>query len=243
MRGEYSLKRLLVLAIALIISFSGCYDNKGENKESPDIQIKQQTLSTKMPSGIPEEDNESNVLDYDGNTYNKQYELPNNKQIYYSEYKAILFKSGEKHTLLNDINKDEFASSPVLSPDKTIIAYISPYEFELNGNVYIFDTNTETAKKVIQVDLKKEDSAKVVKWLDNEKLLVIIGYGKGTVSRGGNLYLYNLKTNELKIVKEVSEMEEIVDVNVDTEGTIIDIITWNEEHTEFKNNQVPIKFE
>jgi len=237
------LKRLLVLAIALIISFSGCYDNKGETKESPDIQVEQPSLSTKVPSGIPEEDNESNVLDFDSNTYNKLYELPNDKQIYYSEYKSILFKSGEKLTLLNDINKDEFASSPVLSPDKKNIAYISPYEFELNGNVYIFDTDNETAKKAIQVDIKKEDSAKVVKWLDNDRLLVIIGYGKGTVSRGGNLYLYNIKTNELKAVKEVSEMEEIVDVNVGTEGTIIDIITWNEEHTEFKTKQVPIVFE
>ncbi|HOV26684.1 MAG TPA: DUF4652 domain-containing protein [Pseudobacteroides sp.] len=237
------MKRLLVLAIALIISFSGCYDNKGETKESPDIQVEQPSLSTKVPSGIPEEDNESNVLDFDSNTYNKLYELPNDKQIYYSEYKSILFKSGEKLTLLNDINKDEFASSPVLSPDKKNIAYISPYEFELNGNVYIFDTDNETAKKAIQVDIKKEDSAKVVKWLDNDRLLVIIGYGKGTVSRGGNLYLYNIKTNELKAVKEVSEMEEIVDVNVGTEGTIIDIITWNEEHTEFKTKQVPIVFE
>jgi len=237
------LKRLLVLAIALIISFSGCYDNKGETKESPDIQVEQPSLSTKVPSGIPEEDNESNVLDFDSNTYNKLYELPNDKQIYYSEYKSILFKSGEKLTLLNDINKDEFASSPVLSPDKKNIAYISPYEFELNGNVYIFDTDNETAKKAIQVDIKKEDSAKVVKWLDNDRLLVIIGYGKGTVSRGGNLYLYNIKTNELKAVKEVSEMEEIVDVNVGTEGTIIDIITWNEEHTESKTKQVPIVFE
>ena len=237
------MKRLLVLAIALIISFSGCYDNKGETKESPDIQVEQPSLSTKVPSGIPEEDNESNVLDFDSNTYNKLYELPNDKQIYYSEYKSILFKSGEKLTLLNDINKDEFASSPVLSPDKKNIAYISPYEFELNGNVYIFDTDNETAKKAIQVDIKKEDSAKVVKWLDNDRLLVIIGYGKGTVSRGGNLYLYNIKTNELKAVKEVSEMEEIVDVNVGTEGTIIDIITWNEEHTESKTKQVPIVFE
>lgn len=237
------MKRLLVLAIALIISFSGCYDNKGETKESPDIQVEQPSLSTKVPSGIPEEDNESNVLDFDSNTYNKLYELPNDKQIYYSEYKSILFKSGEKLTLLNDINKDEFASSPVLSPDKKNIAYISPYEFELNGNVYIFDTDNETAKKAIQVDIKKEDSAKVVKWLDNDRLLVIIGYGKGTVSRGGNLYLYNIKANELKAVKEVSEMEEIVDVNVGTEGTIIDIITWNEEHTEFKTKQVPIVFE
>ena len=120
------MKRLLVLAIALIISFSGCYNNNGENRESSDIPVEQPSLSTKVPSGIPEEDKESNVLDYDGNTYNKLYELPNYKQIYYSEYKSILFKSGEKLTLLNDINKDELASSPVFSPDKKSIPYISP---------------------------------------------------------------------------------------------------------------------
>ncbi|KNY29430.1 DUF4652 domain-containing protein [Pseudobacteroides cellulosolvens] len=235
------MKRLLILAIALIILVSGCYNNKSEIQESPDIQIKQEPSNTKKPLSLPDESQASTVLKHNDKSYTKLFELPNKKQIYYSEEKVILLKSGEKHTLLNDIYIDEFASSPVLSPDKKNIAYISPYEFELNGNVYVFDTITETSKKVIQVDVKKEDSAKVVKWLDNDRLLVIIGFGKGTVSRGGNLYLYNLKTGELKAIKEVNEMEEIVDINVGTEGPVIDIITWNEEYTEYKTKKVLIK--
>ncbi len=237
------MKRLLILAIALIISFSGCYNNKSEIQESPDIQIKQEPISTRKPSGITDENQASMVLKHNDRSYTKLYELPNKKQIYYSEEKIILLKSGERNTPLNDIYKDEFASSPVLSPDKKNIAYISPYEFELNGNVYVFDTNTETSKKAVQVDIKKEDSAKVVKWLDNDRLLVIIGFGKGTVSRGGNLYLCNLKTGELKAIKEVGEMEEIVDVNVGTKGPVIDIITWNNEYTEYTTKQDPIKIE
>ncbi|HEY9059746.1 MAG TPA: DUF4652 domain-containing protein [Pseudobacteroides sp.] len=218
--------RKLALAIAFIILFSGCY----KSKEPEGSMVKATGAST--------------VLEHYGMVYNKLYELPNNKQIYYNDYKNILFKSGDNHILLNNTGKDESASSsPVLSPNRKNIAYISPYEFELNGNVYVFDTDTEIAKKVIQVDIKQEDSAKVVKWLDDDRLLVIIGYGKGTVSRGGNLYLYNLKTDELKTLKRADEKEEIVDVNTGKGELLLDVITWDEEFIKYTTKQVRLKHE
>lgn len=217
--------RKLALAIAFIILFSGCY----KSKEPESTMVKATGAST--------------VLEHYGMVYDKLYELPNNKQIYYNDYKNILLKSADKLILLNNTDKDESASSPVLSPNKKNIAYISPYEFELNGNVYVFDTDSEIAKKVIQVDIKQEDSAKVVKWLDDDRLLVIIGYGKGTVSMGGNLYLYNLKTDELKTLKRADEKEEIVDVNTRKGELLLDIITWDEEFIKYTTKQVRLNHE
>lgn len=223
------MKRLVLYIIVFITLLSGSYNVSKEEKINNN-----NTTNNKYE--------EDTTLKYKDVLYNKVYELPNNIQIYYSEDKIILFRLGEKHTLLNSTQDNGYASLPMLSPDKKNIAYISPYEFELNGHVYVFNLENEAIKKVIQVDIVNDDTAKVVKWLDDERLLIIIGFGAGTVRKGGDLYLYNLTTDEFEIIKKANKMEEIVDVNISEEGLLLDVITWDEMYMEYTTKEVILNF-
>ncbi|MCK8825912.1 DUF4652 domain-containing protein [Fuchsiella alkaliacetigena] len=188
-------------------------------------------------------DTTSEVLEYEGKVYNKSYQVAAST-IYYSDERSILVKRAEELTLLNDINKDEFASYPVLAPDQKKFAYISPFEFELKGDVYLYDIENETSNKIIKVGVEKNDTAKVIKWLDNERLLTIIGFGVGTVSRGGDLYLYDLKTEQLSLIKEAEKpYEEIVDVHINEKEITVDIIEWDDQFMEFIDKQTTFNYE
>ncbi len=85
-------------------------------------------------------------------------------------------------------------SSPAASPDGQRLAYIYPNEFEEPSDLYLYDTVSKKADKLLlQQDLPQTDGLKQVSWVDDQSLLLIIGHRYGTVSPGGAVYLLNIK--------------------------------------------------
>lgn len=165
------------------------------------------------------------------------YQLPNAIKIHYGDNKTILVeKNNEKIEIIDKGINNRFASIPLLSSSNKEMVYIAPYEFELNGDVYIYNFENETNRKIVDVssvNLERDDTAKVLKWLDDDRLLIIIGFAAGTVSRGGDLYLYNFASEDLVLLKDVTTAynnhEEIVDFVIQKEKVIIEIISWHED--------------
>ncbi|MCS4465054.1 DUF4652 domain-containing protein [Clostridium botulinum] len=61
------------------------------------------------------------------------------------------------------------------------------------GKVYLKENNTNKLWLLKINEIKDQKSPKFLYWIDDENLLVIIGHGYGTVSKGGNLYCINVK--------------------------------------------------
>lgn len=135
-----------------------------------------------------------------------------------------------------EILEDEFPSEPVISPDKTRAAYISPLEWETLGSLYMYDLLSEE-KSTLVVPNVEQHIPKVVQWLDNHKLIVIIGYAYGTVAIGGNAFIYNLGNQELIQLTHYSMHTQFVEIKIDNnnEKVFLEGIEYiDEQMAEFK---------
>jgi hypothetical protein len=125
----------------------------------------------------------------------------------------------------------EAASEPRISPDGTKIAYINAYDFELIGNLKIFDLETLENKVYTDFDYGQEDqTVKAVAWIDEEHIALIIGYAYGTVSHGGDLYLYDLTEERLSLWVVADENTQIVKVKPTESGLELGILTWLDDN-------------
>ncbi|WP_144612338.1 DUF4652 domain-containing protein [Bacillus cereus] len=106
-----------------------------------------------------------------------------------------------------EILADNAPTEPVLSPDNTKAVYISPLEWEVFGSVYL--VNLEDGTQEVIVEPENSYIPKNVIWYDNDHILVIIGYGQGTVSVGGNIFAVNVKT---KVKTQITKYENDVQV-------------------------------
>ncbi|QUW23372.1 DUF4652 domain-containing protein [Sporosarcina sp. Marseille-Q4063] len=95
-----------------------------------------------------------------------------------------------------EIIENNSPSEPVISFDESKATYISPLEWESLGSLYLIDLDTLESEALI---IPKDDTSvpKEVIWIDNENLAIIMGFGSGTISIGGNVFIYNISTDEL----------------------------------------------
>lgn len=151
-------------------------------------------------------------------------EYDNDNQIIY-----LTKKNGVKEILESD-----FPSKPVISPDGSKAAYISPLEWECIGNLYILDLSTGEKKTLIA----PEDDLSVPKeviWIDKENLAVILGFGMGTVAIGGNVFTYNIISNSLTEITSHESHIQIVNMNLNNDSLRLEGIKYiDEEYVEFE---------
>jgi len=184
--------------------------------------------------------------------YNESFELiyylPNGTETYFGDNGTILVeKNFEKKEVIDKGIKNKFASLPLKSSDNKELLYIAPFGFELNGDVYLYSLENETNRKIIDVSAVnelKDETAKVLKWLDDERILLIIGFAAGTITKGGDLYLYDIESDELSLIKNVtssSNHEEIVDFVLNGNKITMEIIKWHKDWENFDTRFEDIK--
>ncbi|WP_244322213.1 MULTISPECIES: DUF4652 domain-containing protein [Bacillus] len=88
----------------------------------------------------------------------------------------------------------EYPSEPLVSPDRKNTVFIDPLEWEVFGSLYLF--NNIIGEFTTLIEPEGDFIPKFVKWIDHETLGVIIGFGHGTVAIGGNIFTYNISSNE-----------------------------------------------
>ncbi|MCL1822978.1 MAG: DUF4652 domain-containing protein [Oscillospiraceae bacterium] len=121
------------------------------------------------------------------------------------------------------VENNEYILSLEISPDKTKFVYGIPrFDSDEGPNdFYMFDVLSGESEPIIIDEFEpyygQQYSIKNAIWLDNEILLIIGGYAYGTVSRGGNLYYYNINdgSTEKIIDCEISFELESIKINDD----------------------------
>ncbi|KAA0762106.1 DUF4652 domain-containing protein [Bacillus sp. SH5-2] len=71
------------------------------------------------------------------------------------------------------------------------------------GELSLYDLKTDK-QTVVKIDSKLNNSqtCKSVTWIDDNHLLLVIGGAAGNSNHGGDLYTYNVQTEEFKLFKE-----------------------------------------
>lgn len=130
---------------------------------------------------------------------------------------------------------NDYPSKPEISINKTKLAFISPFEFEMVGEVWLYDVLIDENKKIFNQDqLGEGNSAKDLLWVDNDNLVILIGNTFGTVSSNHILYLLNTKDNKPHQIFEGNDIQDIRDLKLNS-GTSIsfNIVMYNEDSTSY----------
>jgi len=164
----------------------------------------------------------------------EEHQLADGSRLLYKsavddDYEHLITIASEKGEKV--ICDNPYCSSPVVSPDGTRFAYMDVLEWEELGEVYLYDLAKGQSELIIKQkkDIKDQYKPKVLCWLDNKRLLAIIGFAYGTVSVGGELYLYDMEQGELSLVLEPGEREEICGVTVSADEVAIEYARFDEE--------------
>lgn len=224
------MKKIIFILIVLSASILGCenYD-LNNNQKSSDIQST--LLETDKKDFIEKKDSTSDFKNIekilgDDITYKKVADINENVALFYSDRRIIFIKSEEGYKVLSSY----LTSYPELAPDKRKIAYIEPNEQDLPRTLYIYNIENDLKKFILETDEKGTNTPKVVKWLNNEYLGLIIGYGYGSVSLGGSLYVYDINNEELFLALTPEKKSEFRNLRVDGESIILDIVKWTDDN-------------
>lgn len=144
--------------------------------------------------------------------------------------RLISYIKNNKEKLINDNGPSE----PVINSSKDKVAFIDNYYWEAIGNVWVFDVNKEKSEIIIKSATGDQQKPKSLTWYDDNKLLVVIGYAYGTVSVGGNLYIYDFDTKELSLIIMADINTEIIDAEIVADGVKVNYAKFNENMTEYE---------
>ena len=144
---------------------------------------------------------------YSGDMFSKEFESMYEECIEekLEEGYKLVYGNKQNIKLVKEISIcDNKASKPMLSPDKSKIIFIFPFEWEILGDLYLCEVSNRAynreiilSAKTINDKLGTNKKIKMAKWKNNEEIFLIIGQGYGTVTKGGDVYIYNIKNNKL----------------------------------------------
>ncbi|EJO5348520.1 DUF4652 domain-containing protein [Clostridium botulinum] len=191
----------LIVVTLMIFSFSiGCNkDNKSsvENTKQQEQKVESNNNDNKDKSN-KEQNNKENI---ENNKEENKEENKVSKETNFSkiEKKEIVDKNFEIkfNTPWKNSDNKQYSS--------TIEGKGENAREEGIGKIYLKENETNKIWLLKINEVKDQKSPKFLEWIDDENLLVIIGHGYGTVSKGGNLYCINVKNNTIVPVYEAKD--------------------------------------
>ncbi|APC42828.1 DUF4652 domain-containing protein [Clostridium estertheticum] len=163
---------------------------------------------------ITDETFEGNLFDFTDDDY-QNTSTPGRYEIVLNESKKVVYTENSISIVENEyILNSNTNSKPVISKDKQSILYIEPFGFEAMGNLHLYNIIKKDDKILLKFtrikdELGQNNTIKLVKWLDKYNIACIIGQGYGTVSKGGDLYSYNILKDQLKCLYRNKDHEEV----------------------------------
>ncbi|MCT4598684.1 MAG: DUF4652 domain-containing protein [Vallitalea sp.] len=179
-----------------------------------------------------DEDIYGNEIVLPQDTY-KVYDINDKISIIYGQTGSIYIKDNGEHNKVQEC----LGSYPELSPNKSSIAFVTG-ETDAPGELYLYKFKDN--KKIKLLDNNDgNDTPKAVKWLDNKKLIVITGYGHGTVKMGGKVQICNIDNKKITPILIPNDMSEYRKITKNGDSYEFELITWkddsyNEYDTEIK---------
>ncbi|WP_066385467.1 DUF4652 domain-containing protein [Neobacillus mesonae] len=152
-------------------------------------------------------------------------------KLFYDETKEEIYQISPDGKMV--VIADSFPSKPEFSPDKNKAIYISPLEWECPGSLYLYNLENGYITELVSPD-KNQNIPKYAIWLDNSTIVLIYGFGWGTVSMGGNVYTINIEERELKQITNYSGEIQITKLELNSDFVeLIGIRYIDENFNEF----------
>lgn len=141
----------------------------------------------------------------------------------------------EFKNLTKKIIDENHPSEPVISPDNNFAVYISPFEWEEIGSIYLLDLENISKEKIYEPK-SNNLNPKYLTWINNEKLAVVLGYAYGTIAAGGNVFSLDISTRELTQLTHFPNEIQINSISMENNTLNLSGIKYTD--SEFINNEV-----
>lgn len=222
------MKKIMFIILIIVFVLVGCKEeNKNDNNDNLEIKESEQNTVDKNES---DEDNkkEDEIIDdsYNIEESEKIMALDNGEILYYGKYRSLFVNKDDSKTILSDYG----SSYPEISTDKSRIAYIDEVSFESIGNLYVYDIQTKDNMQKTTYGYDQSETVKSIEWISDDSLLVVIGFAFGTVTQGGDLYLYDINENKLTLLLESEKYMEIKDAVVENDIVTITKVIWKDDN-------------
>jgi len=96
-------------------------------------------------------------------------------------------------------------------------------------DIYIKNLQSGNVNVYSIKDNKEQNTPMYLEWWDDNNILVIIGFGYGTVSKGGNVYDLNINTGETRIVYNTKTKEQVCKVTKRGKDLYLDVIVYDDD--------------
>lgn len=223
-------KIILVLFMVILVSCQSNNENDASNNVV-DVVLNDDVSNNTVDNQV----SELNVTKEDASDLILLGNLADGKEVYYkfdAPYKSrqiaseIYISDNGELTTLSDVA----SSIPQINAEKTKVAFVQNVGFEKLGKLYIYDNHLY---QLTSNELKeKEDSQRTLKdctWYQ-DKLLVILGFNSGTITEGGDVYMVNVDTGDLRMVIDAKDMVEIVNISYVNPNLEYELLYWMDEN-------------
>lgn len=130
-------------------------------------------------------------------------------------------------------------SLPIVSPNRTKMAYIAPFFWQEIGELFVFEGKTDTVKRVLSFsDLPVTGTPKTICWLDDQYLMAIVGNAYSPTSIGGNVYLVDTESGRYTVMYEAGNGQEVRNLKVNKGNVIIELALFNLDQTEYDMHSI-----
>lgn len=186
----------LILLVLIIFSLSvGC-----SKTNKPSVENNKQEEKKVESNNSQKEDKEKKV-----DIENKKEDNKPKKE----QFKKYNFANIEKKEIVDKKLQEKINGKWKESEQKKYSAVVEGKgdsgEEEGIGKIYLKENDTNKIWELKANEIKDQKSPKFSEWIDNKNLLVVIGHGYGTVSKGGNLYCINVENNTIVPVYEAKD--------------------------------------
>lgn len=127
-------------------------------------------------------------------------------QLLFDEENEAILQIGPTGT--QTVINDDFPSRPEFSPDGKKALFISPLEWEVPGSLYLYDLENGHITELVKPD-KYDYIPKYAVWISSEVISLVIGFGSGTVSVGGNVFTYNIINHQINKISHYPDQVQV----------------------------------
>lgn len=178
-------------------------------------------------------EDDKKLQDIDITLYTLAGHLNDGSEVYYLQegdyfkleiVSDIMIKRNEAYYLI----EKGALSVPTISPSGDQIAFVNGVGFEANGTINIYQE--DHLSQVISEDLikiqEKSRTVKSCEWLDDNRLISIIGFDTGTITQGGDVYSVDIETGSLKLLIDTKDGKEVAFLTYEDDLLNYEVVTW-----------------
>ncbi|GMQ56877.1 hypothetical protein AN1V17_12710 [Vallitalea sediminicola] len=164
----------------------------------------------------------------------KMFDINDDISLVYGESKTIYIKVDNEYI---EVCKT-LCSYPKIAPNESAMAFVTG-EPDYPGELYLYNLKNNEKTMLLGND-EGSNTPKDVEWLDNKRLLVIKGYGHGTVRLGGEICIYDIDKKEVTPLLMPDELSEYRSIIKKDDSFEIEQATWEDDTFNKTNSKIII---